>query len=46
MWVAGVLGPLVGTEPEGLDLEPATLLQHHGGPPGEAGGAGEDIQGN
>ena len=40
------VGTPFGTEPEGLDLEPVTLLQHHGGPPGEAGGAGADIRGN
>lgn len=43
---AGTLGPLAGTEPKGLDLELATLLQHHGGSPGEAGGTGEDLWGN
>lgn len=41
---AGALGPSVGTEPEDCDLEPVTPLQHHDGPPGEAGGAGEDVR--
>lgn len=37
-----------GTAPQGCDLEPGAgnLLQHHRGPPGEAGGVGEDVWGN